>query len=157
SQITAAVVGAASTSLTVLATGTTGNVALTGTAANTFAGTTIVRGTLDLQDSAGNAIVGPLVITGIVRDQANNQLTTAPVTVNGTRLAGQGVLDLNNFSDTVASLTMLSGNVTTGTGTLTLGGNVTSIAVAAPTSPATITGNLSLGPVTRTFTVGLGT
>src|SRR4051794_13087322 len=48
---------------------------------------------------------------------------------------------------------MTSGAITTGAGTLTLGGNVTTNTNAVA---ATILGNLSLGGTTRTFTVASG-
>src|SRR5207248_10151978 len=79
----------------------------------------------------------------------SNQLQGVPVTVNGT-----GRLDLNNNSDSVGALTLNGGTVTTGTGTLTLGGDVTAATVTVNGSPVnpSISGNITL-PATRTFTV----
>src|SRR5262249_15415631 len=60
---------------------------------------------------------------------------------------------LDDHVETIASLTLSAGSVTTGSGTLTLGGNVTAL---ASVTTASISGLLSLGGVTRTFTVGSG-
>lgn len=49
--------------------------------------------------------------------------------------------DLNNYNDKVKSLVLSGGAVTTGTGTLILGGNITS---KADIVTATIAGNLNL-------------
>src|SRR5262249_20208485 len=69
---------------------------------------------------------------------------TAPVTVFQP-------LDLNGFSETIGALT-LSGLITTGAGTLTLNGDVTAQTVS-PVVVSAISGKLSLGAATRTFTV----
>src|SRR5207244_2156164 len=67
------------------------------------------------------------------------------VTVNSA-----GLLDLNDNSNAVASLTLTGGgDVSTGSGTLTLGGNV---AVSGGSSE--ISGRLALGAASRTLTVG---
>ena len=58
-----------------------------------------------------------------------------------------GQLDLNGNSDTIGPLTFVGGDVITGTGLLTLGGDMT----VAPGPSATLSGNLSLGAVTRTI------
>jgi len=64
-----------------------------------------------------------------------------------------GRLDLANNSDAVGSLVLLAGSVTTGTGTLTLTGDVTSGAAAGP---STIAGKLSLAAGTHAFVVADG-
>ena len=67
--------------------------------------------------------------------------------------AGGGNLTIGTLGITpVAGFTSV---VNSGTGTLTLGGNVTF--TAATTGQAKISGDLDLGGATRTFTVGLGT
>ncbi len=97
--------------------------------ANTYSGTTMIN-------------------AGTLKYGANNAISSGAVVVND-----GGTYDLNNFSDTIGALTVNSGatggSVTTGTGALTLGGNVTSSGGAAN---ATISGNLALGGATRTFT-----
>ncbi|MBV9124755.1 MAG: autotransporter-associated beta strand repeat-containing protein, partial [Planctomycetes bacterium] len=119
-----------------------GTAALSGPA-DTYTGrTTAMAGTL-LLGKSGTAVPGPLVIWGgTVQLTAANQTaaTTAVVMV-----AGQ--FQLNNFSDTIASLNMTNGTVSTGTGTLTLAGNVTALGTSS------ISGNLALGTAARTFTV----
>jgi autotransporter-associated beta strand protein len=114
-------------------------------------------GTLLLGNTAGVAIPGALLVgdgvggsnADVVRWTAPNQVAnTAAVTVNSS-----GLLDLNNQADRIGPLTLSSGSVTTGTGTLTLGGDVTSNATA---QTATISGHVDLGGFTRTFTVARG-
>src|SRR5262249_31282278 len=93
----------------------------------------------------------------VVRLLRSNQLASAPsVTVNNS-----GLLDLNGNSNTigfgqVTALSLTGGSVTAGARTLTLGGNVAGLASTANLTPASISGNLSLGGATRTFDVGLG-
>ena len=137
----------------------TGNLTFSGAAANTYTGnTTINAGTLLLSKTAGvNAIAAGVVNVGdgtgatsadVLRLGASNQIhdTLAFVQVNQS-----GQFDLNGFSETINGLTLVGdGNVVTGAGTLTLGGNVSSTSGLAT---ETISGNLNLGGVTRTFSV----
>ncbi len=137
-----------------------GNFVLSGGSSNTYAGaTTLVAGTLDLSNTSGYAIPGALFVgngvnTALVQDTANNQIYhSATVTVNNS-----GTLNLNNHSDAFFGLSVTGGTVETGTGLLTLYGNVTT---SAWSSSAVISGNLSLSPANnggvRTFTVASGT
>src|SRR5205823_13986014 len=121
-----------------------GTLAYGGTAANTYTGvTTVNEGTLALAKPDGvNAFSGTLTIgdgnlpptgTGgqnsdVVQLRQNNQIPDAltPVTINST-----GLLDLNGFSETIGNanlqttLTLAGGaGVSTGAGTLTLGGDI---------------------------------
>ncbi len=148
--------GAATNALTKRGAGT---LVLSGTAANTFAGTTTVAGgVLQLNKAAGvNAVAGNLVVgdgTGdansdVLRLAAANQIPDAALLT----IATSGRLDLNGFIEMIGPLTMTGGSVTTGDGILILGGNVTTNAAAAA---AQISGNLRLGGGTRTFTVADG-
>ena len=144
-----------------------GGLVLGGVLSNTFSGSTVVeQGTLALDKAAGldalgssssNVFVGndqASASPGQLELEANNQINdTTAITVNST-----GTLNFNNYSDVIGNLTLTVGpngssNVTTGTGTLTLGGNgagsitVQSIGAGNP-SAATISGNLALSPFT---------
>ena len=135
-----------------------GTLTLSGNSFNTYSGGTIVNeGTLILNKVGGTAIPGTLTIgdgiggvdADIVQQLLGDQIESN-VTINSS-----GKLDLNNNNEILAAatLTMTAGNITTGTGILTLGGDVTGNAHALS---ATISGNLSLGGVTRTFTIANG-
>lgn len=142
-----------------------GTVQFFGASPNTYTGlTTVANGRLDLQKQVAifpfpplTAILGPLTIgdgagatnSAEVRLLNSNQIATdQPVTI-----LGDGNLNLNGNSQTIASLTMTGGNVTTAAGTLTLGGDVVTNASG---NTAGISGNLSLGAGTRTFNVADG-
>ncbi len=73
-----------------------------------------------------------------------------------TTAATSSILNLNGFNQTFSSVTLgfagaNAATINTGTGTLTLGGNVT--VDPGSTSASTISGNLNLGGATRTFTM----
>jgi autotransporter-associated beta strand protein len=109
---------------------------------------------------------GTTVLDGTLRLGASNVLAdSSRVTVIG-RSAGITTFDLNGNSDTVGGL-VLGGStassaavVSTGAGTLTLGGDVAYVnAGGSGGNPlgATISGNLSLGAAARTFVVNNST
>jgi len=117
---------------------------------NTYTGTTTVRDAgLVLKKSTGEAIPGPLVIgpgsSPFVLFQAANQIGNVPVTVYS-----GGTLDLSGYSDAIGALTLNGGYVSSGSGLLTLGGDVTA---SGPSDSHlnNIYGNLSLGAATRAF------
>lgn len=133
---------------------------LSGDAPNTYAGTTrVLSGTLELNKLDGiTAISGPLVIgdgLGILTDQVvlkgHNQIAdSAHVTLLPT-----GQLNLGNYSESIDSLEMTGGSISSALGTLTLLGDVT---VHTADVVAEISGKLSLGGATRTIeTIGHNT
>ena len=133
-----------------------GTVTYNGPDNNDYYGTTLVSaGTLQLNVNGANAFLGPLVIgdgtgTGspVVRDLQFQEIPdSGSVTINPS-----GLLDLNNFNETIGSLTMQAStvNLPSGTGTLTLNGNLTTTG-AAPI----IYGNLAFN-TTPTITVDGG-
>ena len=131
-----------------------GRLLLDGALANTFSGTmTVNAGNLRLSDSSGGAVVmipGDLVINngGTVDQLKSDQIANlANVIVNGT-----GSYNLvGGVNNSIRSLTLGAGHVTTSTGTLTLGGNLTNLA-----SGSGISGNLSLGGSTRAVQMTTG-
>jgi autotransporter-associated beta strand protein len=134
-----------------------GTLSLQGNSPNTYAGATAVNeGTLELAKASGVAVPGSLTVgdviasppSAVVRLFGDDQVApTSMVIVNSS-----GLFDLNNFSNTIGSLNMTAGTVASGTGTLTLGGDVTTNDPGVPAA-ATISGKLALGSANRTFTV----
>jgi autotransporter-associated beta strand protein len=148
--------------LTLKGDGFSGNLFLQDSAPDSYTGVTTVldAGVLYLDGAQGDAVVGNLVAgdgpgpiqNDVVRLARDNQIAdTSSVTVYA-----DGLLSTNGYNDTIGSLTMQGGYVTTGTGTLTLNGNVTTLAAS---TTAYIEGNLSLGMGIgpKTFTVASGT
>ncbi len=133
----------------------TGRLEFGGSQANTYTGLTWVHsGNLQLNKTGAVAIRGGLVVgveggsqysSKVVFLQGNQLANTSQVTVHG-----NGLLDLDDHSQTIAGLTMTGGRVSTGSGALSLQGNV---AVNSPDEQAVIEGRLALGFVPRTFTV----
>jgi autotransporter-associated beta strand protein len=107
--------------------------------------------------NGGNSYTGGTVLSGPLRTDASGALPAGRVvSVLST------TLDLNGTNQSIGSLFL--GNtqssspapvVQTGTGTLTLGGDVTYSPVGTAFG-SSITGNLNLGTATRTFNVGSG-
>ncbi len=144
------------------------NVALTATETFNIAGTTLIdvtgtlsgtklgitktgTGTLAYDSQAGNTYTGLTTVSGgtLQLETSNQIVDTASVTVN----AG-ATFDLNGHDETIANLTLTGGTVNTGSGTLTLSGNVTS---DASTASATINGKLNLIGAVPTLSVNNGT
>jgi autotransporter-associated beta strand protein len=132
-------------------------VQFSGPLANTYTGTTTVAGSTFLDAGttlllnrtvAGNAIPGPLVINSncVVQDLMDFQINSPfkPVTIQDT-----GLLNLTNHNEWIGALTLQGAQVTTGTGLLYLGGDIT----VNPSTVAIsqITGNATLWNGTRTI------
>ncbi|MDY3556234.1 Ig-like domain repeat protein [Gemmata sp. JC717] len=143
-----------------------GELRFTGSAANTYSTATYVeRGTLSLGKRPPAGAVAPLNAVGgqvfvgtapgtgnnsaVLRLLAPNQI---PELVSGISItlsiAETGLFDLNGFAETVGPLILNGGEVTTGAGVLTL---TTDVDARLSTEVASITGNVSLGGATRTF------
>ncbi|MCI0745318.1 MAG: autotransporter-associated beta strand repeat-containing protein [Verrucomicrobia subdivision 3 bacterium] len=104
---------------------------------------TAIPGNLTIGD--GNGLVGTDVLRLLRDDQiADNSEVT---------IRNSGLFDLNNNSDRIGPLEMRGGELDSGTGTLILGGDLTTMADA---NTAFINGNLSLGGTSRTFNVQSG-
>lgn len=131
-----------------------GQMRLFGASPNTLAGAVMVsQGTLALSKNVNvTAIAGPLVVGnsagGINADKVrllvDHQISDiAPVTITSS-----GQLDLNNQDDAIGPLTMTAGSIITGTGLLTLAGDVD---VNVGATPSLVDGRLSLGPAAARF------
>ncbi|VGO20189.1 beta strand repeat-containing protein [Pontiella sulfatireligans] len=142
---------------------------LVGGRPNTYTGTTYVYGgILELRKTRGvmiigggftrvsdTAIAGNLVVgsgsigpdTVIFDDYGSQIADSAEITINAA-----GHLDLNNQSETIGPLSMTGGQISTGTGTITLHEDVDAVYASSGTySTATIYGNVNL-PENRVFT-----
>jgi autotransporter-associated beta strand protein len=133
------------------------NAPLTGSGSVTKSGT----GTLIL-GGASTYTGGTTIIAGAIQLGINNALpATTALTLNSTNGGSQGLLDLHGFNQTIGSLTIVApstiSTVVTGSGTLTLQGNVnlvdatSSAGLNASTTIAAAT--LDLGGAIRTFNV----
>jgi autotransporter-associated beta strand protein len=112
---------------------------------NEYSGTTRVNaGTLQLNVAGSSAFGGPLVIgdgSGAAAAVRNLQSEEISQSVSVTINAG-GVLDVNNFSETIGtSLTLSDGTIQTGSGTLTLLPNST----VTEDGISSISGHLNIG------------
>lgn len=137
--------GITTNELPILATADSTISATIGTAA---AGSVTLSGSGNVTLTAANPYTSTTFINGATLTAgAANAISSGGVTMRG------GVYNLNGNSDTIGALTLTAGSVATGAGTLTLGGDVTSIANGNYAS--TISGNLGLG-ANRVFNVGDG-
>ncbi|MBL8829754.1 MAG: autotransporter-associated beta strand repeat-containing protein, partial [Planctomycetaceae bacterium] len=153
---------------------------LSGSQTNDYTGTTkIVAGVLELNKTGGaQAFMGSLFIgdrygiTGVTSDLTNDNvaqvrllqddqipsLDFSNVNLQTLTVSTTGKLDLNNHNDSVGAVTMELGGVyspdiTTGNGTLTLGGTllatglstISAVLHQSNSPPATISGKLALG------------
>ncbi len=136
-----------------------GALILSGAAANTFAGNAVVNeGTLLLDKSVtdgalpgpGGLIIGDGVGGGsadVVRELRNNQIDgSVDITVNVS-----GLLNLNDHSDTLGNMRIIAGTIETGSGLLSLEGDVT--ATHSGFEQGFVYGRLALLGATRTFDV----
>ena len=127
---------------------------LDGTSSNTYGGVTTVSGVLELGKSAGAvAVAGGLAIDpgATAEELAGNQIRGNGSAVT---IGLGGTFNLNGNSDTIGSLTLVGGSVTTGSGTLNLDG---SLATQPAATTATISGHLDLAGSAPTIIVAQGT
>ncbi len=132
-----------------------GSLWFSGTTANTYAGITTVNSGFILATKSsgvisipGDVVIGNGSATDTLQLGNDNQIAaTADISIRT-----GGVFDLNNQSNTVASVTFIDGgSADTGVGgELKLGGPVTLNGVS---TSASIIGNLHLGTIIRTFNV----
>jgi len=161
-----------------------GTLRFTGSQPNVYRGETrVLQGTLELgKDPGVNAFWGNLIIgndfggndTAVVRLLADDQIPSIDyfgINLTSVTVNSSGWLDFNGHSDTIGNLTLVEGqtysaDITTGAGTLILGGaslTLTGAQGSSPASPpATISGKLDLGSffsgsgggLTKTFNIG---
>jgi autotransporter-associated beta strand protein len=134
-----------------------GTLRFSGSSPTAYMTTTYVdAGTLELAKAAGVlAIPGslwigdgaqPAVVRFLNAGQTSGDGTAVRVNVNGT-------FDLNGYSGTIVSLYTAGGSVTTGAGTLTVRGGVTSL---GSSTTSTVSGALDLGGAAEYFDVDDG-
>lgn len=147
-----------------------------GIAPNTMSGNTIVQEGLVLLSSSGNAIAGPLFITGgTVQNNVSNQIiNTTSVEIDS------GSWSMQTFDEEIASLNFFGGTLVQGAGAdLTLNSNATALTMRGGTlqsgnlfltgigggqvvfdttvnGTAVIQGPINLGGATRVFQIGNG-
>lgn len=115
-------------------------------------------GTVVLNNSSNSYTGLTTVSAGSLQSGANSVIPTT-LTVNSNADGATATMDFNGFNNTLTGVALGGSTnintvhrILTGAGTLTLGGNVTTVA-GSTTSSAVIAGNLALGAATRTFTV----
>ena len=130
----------------------TGNIGGTGGITKTGAGSWLVSG--------NNTYTGPTTVNnGTLQIGSNSSLANSAVTINATTAGTSALLDLNGSNATITTLTFggvggtaSSNNLSTGTGTLKLGGTVTFTNTGNPFG-STLSGLVDLGAATRTFAI----
>ena len=118
-----------------------GTMVFAGGTPNTHSGLTKIQaGVLELNKTSGVAAVGGDLTTqnGTVRWSKDEQV---PNTSNLATLTKDSLFDLNGRVETINNLNMTAGTLQTGTGTLTVQGNITASASAFA---ATVSGRLNL-------------
>jgi autotransporter-associated beta strand protein len=130
-----------------------GTLTLSGAASNTYTGpTTVNQGTLIL--AKPGSVAAPAITIGGAGASATVQLNGAfQLYGAATTINSGGLLNLNNFNEYVTTLTVSGGSLTTGTGSLYIGGTLTSNANSVS---STMTGNYILYG-NQTFNVASGT
>ena len=119
-----------------------GDIELAGAGAdNTFTGTTYVHCPLAEFDNVGHkAFSGPLVVGGVaVGSSEARWLIGSQGSAQNLTVFTNGIVNLNNFNDTFASLTFNGGLLESGSGTVTVNQNITANATSVT---GFITGNL---------------
>jgi autotransporter-associated beta strand protein len=153
-----------------------GRLDFTGSSSNTYTGTTTVSfGTLFLNKSMGQAIVGDIVFndtSGFLVLGGNNQIGSA-----SDMTLVSGTFDMNGFNATMGTLTYTSGTFTQSGGTLTLASAGTALLMRnttisgalvlsgggaiqfdnASNGTGTLSGTIDLGGNATTFNVEMGT
>ena len=107
-----------------------GTLVLSGSSANTNTGlVTVQAGALHLNKTSGNAVAGNLTIgttggsnavTTAKLLRTNQIVDTATVTVIGSSSTYRGLFDLNGLNETIGTLSMQGGGLSTGAGVLTV-------------------------------------
>jgi autotransporter-associated beta strand protein len=133
-----------------------GVIQFAGNSDNTFSGKLSAEGSLlELNKSGGaTAVPGAIAIgTGepalpaVVRLLANNQIVNSSLV----QINRGGSLDLNNFSDAIGALELRPGNITMGSGLLTLLGDVKADA-SGGAAASHVYGSVALGGAVRSVT-----
>jgi len=129
-----------------------GQLRYSGTSANTYNGTTAVNeGRLELSKTGVIAIAGALSIgDGSGGEEARLLAADQIANASNVSVNSGALFNLNNNNESIGALNLTSAIVQSGTGVLTLGGNITAGVTALPSQ---ITGNVNLGGTTRTVSV----
>ena len=142
--------------------GGTGDITLTaGLFANANALTKVGANVLAL-NAASTRTGATTISAGTIDQGASNALGTGSAALSIAPTTGTGLYNMTGaFSQTVGLVTLggaggTTANITTGTGTLTMGGDLTYDATNNPNG-ATISGLLDLGTTQKTFTIGNST